>query len=102
MNYTFCSRTHPGQVRENNEDSVAIDDVTQLVVLADGMGGYNAGEIASAMATGQFTRAENVKIKNDMDVITTTKTFLVAIAVRGGCPLMLKAANIKKPIPAAK
>ena len=52
MNYTFCSRTHPGRVRENNEDSVAIDEVAQLAVLADGMGGYNAGEVASAMATG--------------------------------------------------
>jgi PPM family protein phosphatase len=51
MNYTFCSRTHPGRVRDNNEDSVLVDEATQLAVLADGMGGYNAGEIASAMAT---------------------------------------------------
>ena len=51
MNYTFCSRTDPGRARENNEDAVAVDDDTQLCVLADGMGGYNAGEIASGMAT---------------------------------------------------
>jgi protein phosphatase len=51
MNYLFCAQTDPGRVRENNEDAVAFDDATRLAVLADGMGGYNAGEIASGMAT---------------------------------------------------
>jgi protein phosphatase len=51
MNYTFCSQTNPGRARDNNEDSVAFDEASQLGVLADGMGGYNAGEIASSMAT---------------------------------------------------
>ncbi|MFZ4478317.1 MAG: Stp1/IreP family PP2C-type Ser/Thr phosphatase [Rhodoferax sp.] len=54
---TFCSRTDPGRTRSNNEDSVAFDDTAQMGVLADGMGGYNAGEIASSMAT-TLIRAE--------------------------------------------
>jgi protein phosphatase len=37
-------------VRANNEDAVAVDREAQVAVLADGMGGYNAGEIASGMA----------------------------------------------------
>src|SRR5512133_84718 len=57
MNYEFCSRTDPGLARENNEDSVAIDEATRLGILADGMGGYNAGEIASGMAT-TFIKSE--------------------------------------------
>ena len=57
MNYEFCTRTDPGLARENNEDSVAIDEPTRLGILADGMGGYNAGEIASGMAT-TFIKAE--------------------------------------------
>jgi PPM family protein phosphatase len=57
MIYTFCSRTDPGRARENNEDSVAYDDDARLGVLADGMGGYNAGEIASGMATA-FIKSE--------------------------------------------
>ena len=57
MNYTFCAQTDPGRVRENNEDSVAVDEGTHLCVLADGMGGYNAGEIASGMATA-FIKSE--------------------------------------------
>lgn len=60
MNYTFCAQTDPGRVRENNEDAVAFDAATGLAVLADGMGGYNAGEIASGMAT-TFIRAELVR-----------------------------------------
>jgi protein phosphatase len=47
----------PGRARSNNEDSVATDDAVALAVLADGMGGYNAGEVASNMAT-SFIRTE--------------------------------------------
>ena len=47
------ARTDKGNVRENNEDyfyiSNSLDEV-QLYLLADGMGGYNAGEVASRMA----------------------------------------------------
>jgi protein phosphatase len=51
MIYKYCAKTDTGRARDNNEDSVAIDEETRLVVLADGMGGYNAGEVASGMAT---------------------------------------------------
>jgi PPM family protein phosphatase len=39
-----------GKVREHNEDTIAIDNDIGLFVLADGMGGYNAGEVASGIA----------------------------------------------------
>ena len=51
MIYTFCTKTDPGRARDNNEDAASFDEATRLGVLADGMGGYNAGEIASGMAT---------------------------------------------------
>ena len=57
MIYQFCSQTDPGLARENNEDAVTYDPPTSLTVLADGMGGYNAGEVASGMATA-FIRSE--------------------------------------------
>ena len=57
MIYEFCTHTDPGLARDNNEDSVAFDAPTQLCILADGMGGYNAGEIASGMAT-TFIKSE--------------------------------------------
>ena len=42
--------SHVGMVREHNEDSVASDLSIGLVLLADGMGGYKAGEVASEIA----------------------------------------------------
>jgi PPM family protein phosphatase len=42
--------TNSGMVRAHNEDSIAFDAAFGLVVLADGMGGYNAGEVASGIA----------------------------------------------------
>ncbi|MDD4929692.1 MAG: Stp1/IreP family PP2C-type Ser/Thr phosphatase [Gallionella sp.] len=46
----IVAKTDPGMVRAHNEDSVEIDAACGLVVLADGMGGYNAGEVASGLA----------------------------------------------------
>ena len=51
----IASCTDPGMVRSHNEDSIAADPANGLVVLADGMGGYNAGEVASGMATTVIT-----------------------------------------------
>ena len=42
--------TDVGRKREHNEDAVASDMEIGLVVLADGMGGYKAGEVASEIA----------------------------------------------------
>ena len=42
--------SHPGMVRTHNEDSVFVDGEAGLAVLADGMGGYSAGEVASGIA----------------------------------------------------
>lgn len=43
-------RSDVGQRRDHNEDAVASDVEIGLVVLADGLGGYNAGEVASEIA----------------------------------------------------
>ena len=45
-----AARSDVGRVRNSNEDSLDFDAETGLLVLADGMGGCNGGEIASAMA----------------------------------------------------
>ena len=43
-------RTHPGRVRARNEDAVAVHPQSGILILADGMGGANAGDVASALA----------------------------------------------------
>ncbi|MFZ4536783.1 Stp1/IreP family PP2C-type Ser/Thr phosphatase [Propionivibrio sp.] len=47
----IVTRTDPGMVRGHNEDAVFANPNQGFVILADGMGGYNAGEVASGMAT---------------------------------------------------
>jgi serine/threonine protein phosphatase PrpC len=46
----IVGQTNPGMVRSHNEDSITYDADVGLLVLADGMGGYNAGEVASGIA----------------------------------------------------
>ncbi|MBX3643298.1 MAG: Stp1/IreP family PP2C-type Ser/Thr phosphatase [Rubrivivax sp.] len=57
MTFEFFDAVDTGRARTNNEDSVSLDPSVALAVLADGMGGYNAGEVASNMAT-TFIRTE--------------------------------------------
>jgi PPM family protein phosphatase len=46
----FALKTHAGLVRPLNEDAIGADPSYGLFALADGLGGYSAGEVASAMA----------------------------------------------------
>lgn len=47
--------TDVGLLRDHNEDTIASDDSIGLVLLADGMGGYKAGEVASEIAVLSMT-----------------------------------------------
>ena len=46
----FAELSDTGRVRDHNEDAIGFDPEIGLMVLADGMGGYNAGEVASGIA----------------------------------------------------
>ncbi|MDH6591962.1 serine/threonine protein phosphatase PrpC [Variovorax sp. TBS-050B] len=48
--WDFAALTDVGLARTHNEDDLLVDAALGLVVLADGMGGYKGGEVASAMA----------------------------------------------------
>lgn len=63
----IASATDPGVVRSFNEDSIAIERELDLLVLADGMGGYKAGDVASAMATGLVVDDLKRKLSREMD-----------------------------------
>lgn len=49
-NIRFYAATDVGRLRDHNEDNFLIDNKLALVIVADGMGGPAAGEVASALA----------------------------------------------------
>ncbi|MCK5721921.1 MAG: Stp1/IreP family PP2C-type Ser/Thr phosphatase, partial [Gammaproteobacteria bacterium] len=51
--------TDEGLVREHNEDYISWSSESGLVILADGMGGHNAGEVASELAVTSIREALN-------------------------------------------
>jgi protein phosphatase len=53
---TMIGMTDPGMIRLENEDSIGTYPDTGLAVLADGMGGHQAGEVASRMAVDVIVR----------------------------------------------
>lgn len=52
LQFASTEMTHAGSVREVNEDSVLSKNNSGLWVVADGMGGYEAGDVASKMLVG--------------------------------------------------
>ena len=56
MRLTCAARTDPGRRRENNEDSFCMREELGLFLVADGMGGHVAGEIASRLVAEEVER----------------------------------------------
>lgn len=63
-NLEIVAITDTGKSRDNNEDSIASNPDLGLVVLADGMGGHLAGEVASGLAVEIISRHVEDKMSN--------------------------------------
>ena len=57
MSLSFSAATHTGLRRETNEDCYCVRPDLGLFVVADGVGGYAAGEVASSAAVNTIERA---------------------------------------------
>ncbi len=64
----IATATHQGMVRSHNEDSIAADAASGLAVLADGMGGYNAGEVASGIAVAMISSELKKALSSDEEL----------------------------------
>ena len=67
---SFAELTDTGRVRDHNEDAIGTNADIGLMVLADGMGGYNAGEVASGIAVQIVTElASEAAIREELNDI---------------------------------
>src|ERR1700727_2212462 len=61
----FYAATDVGRVRDHNEDNFLVDKKLSLFMVADGMGGHAAGEVASAIAV----RTVHDEIKRERELL---------------------------------
>jgi len=61
----FYAATDVGKVRDHNEDNFLVDKKLSLFIVADGMGGHAAGEVASAIAV----RTVHEEIKREKELL---------------------------------
>ena len=76
--------TDTGMVRDHNEDAIGSNADIGLMVLADGMGGYNAGEVASGIAVQTITELATAGASREQrhDVDPTTGMMRQTIVLR--------------------
>lgn len=66
MNWRSAQKTHPGNVREYNEDACLVLENPGLWVVADGMGGHEAGDVASQLIVEALQSISHAKRLNDI------------------------------------
>jgi len=65
----YAAQTDVGLMRVHNEDAIAICPESGMTILADGMGGYNAGEVASEIAITVIREYVNDKINRFLSIL---------------------------------
>ncbi len=80
--WAYAGKTDVGRARAHNEDSIAINEQLQLVALADGMGGYQAGEVASKIAIDVLTQEITESKLTEKDIAKIDPDTGTSVAMR--------------------
>ena len=88
MDLECVSRTHVGLRRKVNEDSMLVRTDRGLWAVADGMGGHDAGDVASAMVTDALLRLPIVYglddlVESAIDALKRVNHELISLAASG-------------------
>jgi len=86
MNYQLAHNSHEGIKRSHNEDTYGIDAEHHVFLVADGMGGHDHGEIASALAR-DYIMAGLVKENNIAKTIHDANDAIIACSLEKGSQL---------------
>src|SRR5450755_3948156 len=74
----FYAATDVGKVRDHNEDNFLVDKKLALFIVADGMGGHAAGEVASAIAV----RTVHEEVKKERSIIEQYAQHVEGVSTR--------------------
>ena len=95
----FAGLTNRGLVRDHNEDCIAFNTELGLAVVADGMGGYQAGEVASAitiksvMAHAEDNLTRVASLPDDPETGLTPQSIMLRDAIRKANHVIFRASQ---------
>jgi len=89
----FCARSDVGRVRQRNEDTLELRPQQGWAVLADGMGGYRGGDVASRIAVAAVLRRLERAVGPEADAQVEAACAMLADAAREANADILRAAR---------
>ncbi len=100
MKIEYCAGTDRGRERAHNEDAFLCDEELKIFIVADGMGGHEAGEVASALCVESIrdTVAQNrdliQQVNADEDSVDRSEILrILEHAVQASCSLIKERAS---------